>query len=47
MKANKEYYLRFRKLFISMGYNTEVKMLDNHYSLTLIYDNNNTLKYIL
>lgn len=47
MKANKQYYLKFRKLFIRMGYDQEVKKLDNHFNLTLIYNKNNALIYIL
>ncbi len=47
MKANKQYYLKFRKLFVRMGYDTEVKQLDNHFNITLIYDKNNALRYII
>tara|TARA_R110001599_G_scaffold189992_2_gene384896 strand:+ start:2753 stop:2896 length:144 start_codon:yes stop_codon:yes gene_type:complete len=46
MKANKNYYLNYRDLFLSMGYNQEVKQLDNHFEIVLIYDNRGHLKFI-
>ena len=38
MKANKQYYLSFRSLFIRMGYNYEVLKLDSYFKVTLIHD---------
>ena len=46
MKANKEYYLNFRDIFLSMGYSQEVKELDNYFEIVLIYDKRGRLKYI-
>jgi hypothetical protein len=46
MKATKEYYLRLRSTFLQMGYGQEVKKLDNHFNLVLIYNKNGKLKYI-
>jgi hypothetical protein len=37
MKANKQYYLRVRNLFIQMGLNNEVNKLDNYFVLNSIY----------
>ena len=46
MKATKEYYLRFRSVFLQMGYGNEVKELDNYFNLVLIYNKQGQLKYI-
>tara|TARA_R110002020_G_scaffold17516_10_gene61457 strand:- start:654 stop:797 length:144 start_codon:yes stop_codon:yes gene_type:complete len=46
MKANKEYYLNYRDIFIIRGYNQEVKQLDNHFEIVLIYDKRGHLKFI-
>ena len=46
MKATKEYYLKLRATFLRMGYGDEVKKLDNHFELVLIYNKNGQLKYI-
>ena len=46
MKATKEYYLSLRSTFLQMGYVQEVKELDNHFELVLIYNKHGKLKYI-
>ena len=46
MKANKEYYLKYRQLFVISGYSQEVKQLDNHFEIVLIYNKRGHLKYI-
>ena len=46
MKANKEYYLNYRHIFLSMGYSQEVKELDNYFEIVLIYDKRGHLKFI-
>ena len=46
MKASKEYYLKVRSVFLRMGYGDEVKKLDNHFNLVLIYNKNGQLKFI-
>ena len=46
MKATKDYYLNYRGIFLSMGYDQEVKMLDNHFEIVLIYNKRGQLKFI-
>ena len=43
MKATKEYYLRFRNLFIQMGLNIEVQRLDIYFNLVKVFDKNGNL----
>jgi len=35
---SKEYYLSIRQWLVTLGYNQEVKMLDNHYKTVHIYN---------
>ena len=37
MKADKSYYLKYRNLFIQLGLTYEVKQLDIHFNIILVY----------
>ena len=37
MKADKSFYLQYRNLFIHLGYTYEVKKLDIHFNVILVY----------
>jgi hypothetical protein len=47
MKATKEYYLKNRNAFLFLGYNEEVRQLDIHFGIILIYNKHNQLIHIL
>lgn len=43
----KEYYLQHRNLFIAFNYISEVQMLDVHYNLVFLYNQDGNLIRIL
>jgi len=43
MKANKEYYLKMRGLFLRMGFIVEVNQLDIHFKINFLYNKRNQL----
>jgi hypothetical protein len=38
MKADKSFYLKYRNLFIQWGFWYEVKQLDIHFNIVLVYN---------
>ena len=47
MRATKEYYLKVRSTFITLGFINEVLKLDIHFELVFLYDKNNNLIRII
>ena len=47
MKADKSYYLQHRNLFIQLGLMYEVKRLDIHFNIILVYSKQGKLIKII
>jgi hypothetical protein len=47
MRATKEYYLKVRSIFITLGFINEVLKLDIHFELVFLYDKHNNLIRII
>jgi len=43
MKATKEFYLVTRSVLVRFEFNEEVKRLDNHFEIIMIYNKENKL----
>lgn len=44
---SKEYYLKYRQTFITLGYSQEVQQLDVYYNLVFLFDKDNRFIKVL
>ncbi len=47
MKATKQYYLQYRNTFLMLGLNEQVRQLDIHFSIMLVYSKHNQLIMVI
>jgi len=47
MKATKEYYLKNRNAFLFLSYNDEVRQVDIHFGIILVYSKQGQLIHII